>query len=310
MIHTKSNTELLKEFDKHVIGHTAAKKMLISMVNRSKTAHYHKHGLMKPNHTIETINCMLVGGSGTGKTHLVNTLKNIIHFPLIRIDSQMLAPGDNSRGMGSKTLKKLIVDEAKKTQEKYPLLYSSVEGTVDQTVVFIDEIDKIAGCISNDSKTWNKQVQAALLTMIENSGRFKQVSFILAGAFVGIDKPSNPSKPIGFFHNKPSTPTKKSISSEIINFGLIPELVGRLSGISVLDKLTTEVLENILYNILLPQSAYLFNKGLDIDTPELSKTQADMMIKDSLTSGQGVRYLKRELNTFFTEAEFDFEVKL
>ena len=119
--------------------------------------------------------------------------------------------------------------------------------------------------------------------MIENSGRFKQVSFILAGAFVGIDKPSNPSKPIGFFHNKPSTPTKKSISSEIINFGLIPELVGRLSGISVLDKLTTEVLENILYNILLPQSAYLFNKGLDIDAPDLGLTCSSWIIKHFAT---------------------------
>lgn len=308
MINNKSNAELLKEFDKHVIGHTDAKKTLISLVNRSKTAHYHKY-LSQGRRDIETMNCMLVGGSGTGKTHLVNTLQKIVSFPLIKLDAMSLAPGDNSEGLGASKIKQMIVANAQELVKAHPNTHHSVPGAIDQTIVFIDEIDKLGKSLGSSSKEWNSQVQAALLTLIEDSGKFKNVSFILAGAFVGMRDNFKQKTAIGFFPSTPKTPSTltTSVDTDVIKYGMIPELIGRLSSITMLDTLTSEVLKTILVKVLLPETVGLFRDGLGMPLPKLSDKQADEMIERSLDSGQGVRFLKREVNKLFMDYEFGFE---
>lgn len=306
MIHTKTNAQLLKEFDKHVIGHTEAKKMLISMVNRSKTAHYHRYKLGEKRE-IETINCMLLGKSGTGKTFLVNTLQKLAVFPLIRVDATKLEPASKESNLGPEGIKKLIVANAKRLLKEKSEHFFSINGIIDQTIVFIDEIDKLAKGYDS-SGNWNNQVQSSLLTLIESVGTFKNVSFILAGAFSDMETNTDISNSIGFFKQDKKEQTR-SIDRDIINYGLKPELIGRLNSITQLDTLEYSTMETILNNILLPQKQELLNECYGLNTPLLTGEEKKTLINTAMASDQGVRSLKRELDTIFADIEFNFEVR-
>jgi ATP-dependent Clp protease ATP-binding subunit ClpX len=94
--------------------------------------------------------------------------------------------------------------------------------------------------------------------------------------------------------------------AEVIEYGLIPELVGRIGAIDVLDTLTPELMEDILVNKLLP----IKNRDLSYMGCELlilSKDDIEEVISKAMTSGQGIRALKREVNKMSLEAEFDYE---
>lgn len=307
MIHNKTNAEILKEFDKHVIGHTKAKKMLISLVNRSKTAHYHKYLLDDKENDIENMNCMLIGGSGTGKTYLVKVLQNLVDFPLVYIDATRLEPTGGSKTMDSKALLKIITDNAWALVGKDGSNYHSLQGTIDQTVVFIDEIDKLAKAFES-SGNWNRQIQSGLLSIIESNEQFSKVSFILAGAFADLKPKESFKSGIGFNLTEATEEEKQITDRDIINYGLMPELVGRLNNITCLDTLEYEDMEHILNKVLLPGKIAQLSKFVNVNEDVVTKDKEKEIIESALVSGQGVRALKRELDTIFADIEFDFEV--
>ena len=310
MIHNPTNAELLKEFDLHVIGHTKAKKALINLVNRSKTSHYHKYLSHTPSDDIETVNCLLVGPSGTGKTHLVNTLQKIVNFPLIRVDATQLGHAGSVAAMNADKLAKAIHNNAMELSynKEYPQ-YHSIEGITDQTIVFIDEIDKISSSFDQQGSNWNKQTQSSLLTLLENTSELKNVSFILAGAFVGLEPKTEEKVSIGF--NRDTTPpvgAGEVTDKDIINFGMMPELIGRLNNINVLDTLDYDVMEQILEKTILPQKIGQLSKFMYMKDGFISKEEKKGMIETALDSGQGARSLKREVDKVFSDLEFDYEV--
>lgn len=311
MINNKSNAEILEEFDKLVVGHTQAKKMLINLVNRSKVSHYHKY-LSYDNHTdeIETLSCLLIGASGTGKTFMVKTLQKLVDFPLVCIDATRLEPnGGGSKSTDAKFLLKMIVENAERLVAIPNNRYHSLEGTVDQTVVFIDEIDKLAKPFES-SGNWNNQIQSGLLSVLEGSEGFEKVSFILAGAFSDLREEKSVRTSIGF-HTSEVIEKEEVISDKaVIQYGLMPELVGRLHSIVLLDEMTYDVMDEILHTMLLPQRlAQLSLIGVDGEGA-VSVSVQDTIIEEALTSGQGVRSLKRSLNLLFNELEFNYEENL
>lgn len=309
MINNKSNAELLKEFDKHVIGHTEAKKMLIKLVNRSKTAHYHKYLAEERTDDIETLSCLLVGASGTGKTHLVNTLQKLVDFPLIRVDATSLGPAGSAAKKGASTIMKDITDNAQIMAHEQGA-YHSMYGTVDQTIVFIDEVDKLAEEWVSGSN-WQKQTQATLLALVENDEHFKNVSFIFAGAFGGIEevqKSKNTSSKIGFNSVVEKEELGKVTDKDIIKYGLMPELVGRISDISVLDVLDYDTMETILRQTIIPNKINQLSKFMDVNENTITNEQVHNIIEKAMASGQGARSLKREVEGIFSDLEFNFEV--
>lgn len=309
MIHNKTNKELLKEFDKHVVGHTEAKKMLISLVNRSKTAHYHKYLSPTPSDDIETSNCLLIGGSGTGKTHLVNTLQKLVKFPLIRVDATQLGPSGSVAPMNAEKLLKEIVSNASDlTYDEDNAFYHSLEGTVDQTIVFIDEVDKLSDAYSQKDSNWNKQTQSTLLTLLENSEEFKNISFILAGAFVGLENKVEAKSGIGFNKIDIEEEFTEVTDKDIIKFGMMPELIGRLSSIKMLDVLEYKEMKKILEDIVIPQKITQLSRFVYVPKNFVKPRQKKVMIERALESGQGARSLKREVNALFADLEFNFEV--
>ena len=308
MLHNKRNHEILAELDTYVDGHIEAKKALISLVNRSKIRHHqkwieriHKDYLIPPHKVL------LIGQSGTGKTHMVECLQQLLDFPLIRLDATKLNPTGASGGVKEDDLRKEIKRKAKEWHEARRGYYHSIDGTIDQMVVFIDEIDKI-GKSFESSGNWNTHVQSNFLTMFDNKAEFAGVSFIFAGAFTDITKnETSVSQTIGF--NRDITPKSKGELDElVVKAGLIPELVGRLTNIVQLDKFTQQDYYKILTERLIP-AKLLELAFFNVFDSEISEDKLQKMAKSAYDSGQGIRSLQRQLNKEYLDAEFENEYK-
>lgn len=307
MLHNRSNAEILRDLDSHVCGHTNAKKALINLINRSITRHYQKWILgVHKDHLIQPHKCLLIGQSGTGKTHLVESLQSIVDFPLVRIDATKLNPTGATSGIKSEDLTKLIRDKAAEYCVSNRTEYHSIEGTIDKVVVFVDEIDKL-GKSFDSSGNWNSHVQSNFLTLFDNKDRYSGVSFIFAGAFSDITKSSGNSQNLGFVKNSSKDDEGTDpIDSKIVQFGLIPELVGRFSSIVELDKFTIENYETILRDILLVKKR-IDMAGFGLYNVDINDATVDMIIKTAQKSGQGVRSMQRQLDAHFADLEFDHE---
>lgn len=305
MLHHSSNAEILRQLDQVVIGHTDAKKQLISAVNRSKIKHQQlvlqDTGFDVP-FELTPSKILLIGGSGTGKTFLIHQLQKIVHFPLICVDASSFNPaGSGEGGLKASGLVKKIKDYASQLYQE-DLRYHSYQGVLNQLVVFVDEVDKLASHWG-DGK-WNSHVQSNFLTLFGENSPFPRVTWVFAGAFTDIDRKSAKSKGIGFVKEKETVVEDKPITDEdIIKYGLIPELVGRLTHIVELDRFDKDILTRILVENLWPikmQELEFFAYG-DINlTDDQIKTIVEKVLKNNL----GVRGLKRELDKLFVDAEF------
>ncbi len=221
-------------------------------------------------------------------------------FPLVKIDATELNPTGASGGIKKKDFINKIVEKAKDMMEMFPDKYFSFDGTISQIIVFVDEIDKLGQSLSND---WNIHVQSNFLTLFENKGELSDVTFIFAGAFAGIEKYSQKINNIGF-SNASSNKTDINLTAEIIKTGMLPELVGRLQHIVLLDELRLQDYKKILLELILPNikdSLYYF----DIDNFTLTEDQIHKLSNEALKSKLGVRYLMSGISKIITEIEFD-----
>lgn len=310
MIFDKPNKEILELLNKLVYGHYEAKKSLINLVNRSKIRHHQRWGQqLHKDYWIEPSKVLLVAESGTGKTHLVESLAQILDFPLVKVDATKFVPTGGSGGIKEQDLQKMIRDKAAEYCQNKKGYYHSVEGTIDQTVVFVDEIDKLAQSFES-SGNWNQHVQSNFLTLFDNKDEFAGVSFIFAGAFSHIIRESNASSSIGFLNDICSEPENSGkipdLEDKIIKLGIIPELLGRISSIVELDKFSIVDYYEILVNVILPK------KILDLSyfgVMDSGLLEEDLMkiAETASKSGQGIRSLKRQLDKHFLEAEFQYE---
>jgi len=312
MLNYKTNLEILKEYNKHIYGHLEAKKAIINLVNRSKLRYHQKYEYLNDNYSsLEPHKLLLVGKSGHGKTYLVNIASKIMAFPVIYLDATSLSPMGAKDGDNIDSIKKKINDYAKQLV-KHDNRFSSVQGTIDQMVVFIDEIDKLAR-VCDSTGNWNRHIQESFLTLFEsnNDDTYSGVSFIFAGAFVGLyedivkDKAS-----MGFSNIENKTNKEIFWDKEVIKYGLVPELIGRIKSICKIDDLMYDDVKNILIDILIPEKEKeLAFYGYTYKDLEIPNAMLESMIKKTLTSDQGIRYLKRELNAYFTHLEFTYEDK-
>lgn len=308
MLNHKSNKELLIEFNKRVKGHEQAKKALINLVNRSKLRHYQKWIALEPKENlIEPMKCLLMGASGTGKTFLVDTLQSLVKFPLIKLDATRLTLTSAGDGIKANEVMKMIRDKAQVLALDGKGYYHSIDGVIDQMVVFVDEIDKLAWGSHKESDAWNKRVQSNYLQIFDNKDEFAGVSFIFAGAFTELDKVKEiKSNGIGFSQQEKDETTDEVLEDLIIKYGLIPELVGRINTIMELDKFTENDYREILVNTLIPKKidelTYFNSEGVAVTDADIER-----IVKRAFNSGQGVRFLKRELDKLFMEVEFNHE---
>ncbi len=297
------NKTLLSELDSYVVGHLEAKRALITLITRSRLRHFQKYMKgMDEGFLLSPMKILLLGASGLGKTHLVESLQRITHFPLIRVDATQMNPAGSSGGIKPDNLKKMIKDQAQLSCDLFPMRYFSVEGAIDRTVVFVDEIDKL-GMSFDSTGNWNKHVQSNFLTMFDNKTEFSGVSFVFAGAFTEITKTRDTKHSIGFQTGKLIV-DEALLDDQIVRGGLIPELVGRMTHIVELDKFDKDMYMHILTERLLPKKR-IDMAAYGIFDLDLTDAQVEEIVEKAVKSNQGVRFLQRSLDKLFLALEFE-----
>ncbi|WP_456083038.1 ATP-dependent Clp protease ATP-binding subunit ClpX [Leptotrichia sp.] len=304
--------EIKVKLDEYIIGQENAKKILsVAVYNHFKRI-THKMERKEDDVELQKSNVLLVGPTGSGKTLLAQTLAKILNVPLAIADATTLTEagyvGDDVENVLLKLIKAADYD---------------IE-TAEHGIIYIDEIDKIARKSENMSITRDvsgEGVQQALLKIIEGTvasvppqgGRkhpnqemieinTKDILFIVGGAFEGLEskvKNRINEKRVGFGLETAETKLddltlfENVLPEDLVKFGLIPELIGRLPIITALHGLDEEAMIKILTepkNSLVKQ----YQKYFEMENVELvfEKDAIEEIAKLALKRKIGARGLR------------------
>ncbi len=310
--------------DEYIIGQSQTKKsMSVAVYN-----HYKRLLQTKDDENeveIEKSNIVLVGETGTGKTLVARTIAKMLNVPFSIVDATVLTQagyvGEDVESILSRLLQAADYDVEK----------------AERGIVFIDEIDKIARKGDNPSITRDvsgEGVQQALLKLLEGAvvnvapkgGRkhpeqkfievnTKDILFIAGGAFSGIDRIISKRlnmQAVGYSASIDEDKVDESnllqyiIPSDLKNFGLIPEIIGRLPVLSYMNPLDAKTLRAILTE---PKNSIIkqYTKLFAMDDVEFSMTEEALMfiVGKAVEYKLGARGLRSLCEAILTDAMFE-----
>ena len=317
----KKPTEIKGFLDEYVIGQEATKKVLSVAVYN----HYKRLLQERDEHEVEIqkSNIVMVGQTGTGKTLMARTIAQMLNVPLAIVDATVFTEA----GYVGEDVESILTR-----------LLQAADYDVDRAergIVFIDEIDKIARKGDNPSITRDvsgEGVQHALLKLLEGSivnvppkgGRkhpdqkyievnTEHILFIAGGAFDGIEqiiaKRMN-RQAVGYNTSKETRVDDKNLlqyvtHKDLRDYGLIPEIIGRLPVLTYMNPLDKETLRMILTepkNAIIKQYIKLF--GMDDISLSFEEDALNFIVEKALEYKLGARGLRSLCESILTDAMF------